>query len=75
MTQRAEALLRAVDEGGAVGAAIDALVGAVLGAETVRLALAVREGGPLRVRRAIELASALLEGSAAAAGERRGVGT
>ena len=40
--------------------ALDALAAAVLASEPVRLALAIQEGGPLAVGRAIELAALVL---------------
>ena len=54
------ALLHGVEAGEAVGPHIDALVAAVLDAPLVQLALEAREPGPFRVRRALELAEAML---------------
>lgn len=63
---RARALLEAVEAGEAVGAHVEALCAAVLEAPAVKLALAVREGGPFRVRRALDLAELVLTGEARA---------
>lgn len=57
------ALLRAVDEGRPSAEHLESLVGAVLGEPLVALALRVREGGPLRIRLAVELAGMVLDGS------------
>lgn len=59
----ARAVLAAVASGTVAREQLEALAAAVLGDERVRLALDVREGGPLAVRRAVELAALVLEGA------------
>lgn len=54
------ALLDAVDSGEAVAGALEDLVSSVLALPVVSLALEVREGGRLRVRRGIQLAEEVL---------------
>ena len=62
----ARAVLLALGAGTPARAHIDALVEIVLASapEAVRLALAVREGGPHAPRRAIELAALVVAGDA-----------
>jgi hypothetical protein len=59
-------VLAAVAAGTVTREQLEALAAAVLDEERVRLALAVREGGPLAVRRAVELAALVLEAQRAA---------
>jgi len=60
-------VIERVASGSVTAGEIDALAAAVLDDELVRLALAVRAGGPHATRRAIELAALIL----AMAGKRR----
>lgn len=55
-------MLAGVAAGGVTREQLEALAATVLGDERVRLALAVREGGPLVLRRAVELAAIVLQG-------------
>jgi hypothetical protein len=67
------ALLRAVEEGTPSGAHVDALVSAVLDAPRVALARRIRDGAPLRMRLAIELAAMVLD-ACAEGGSKQGGG-
>ena len=58
--EAAAELFRAAADGRAEDRHIDALADAVLGDELARLALRAREAGPERLRRALELAAAIL---------------
>ncbi len=60
MAFAARAVLEAVAKGEDTEMLADEMVAAVLGQEVVLLALAVREGGPHRWRRVIELAGIIL---------------
>lgn len=71
MTLAAKALLEAVAKGEDAEKLADELTAAVLGQEVVLLALAVREGGIHRWRRAIELAGVILAADRAGSGQRR----
>ncbi|MBZ0118823.1 MAG: hypothetical protein K8H88_17615 [Sandaracinaceae bacterium] len=59
-TRAARELLVAVASGHVDAAALERLAAAVLSTPAVQLALAVRDGGPLAVRHAIELAALVL---------------
>ena len=62
VTFAARAVLEAIAKGEEGEVLADEMVAAVLGQEEVLLALAVREGGPQRWRRVIELAGLILAG-------------
>jgi len=60
-SQLALNFLEAIESGHGVSTAMERMVEAVLGSPAVVLAVAVKAGGALRVRRAVELAGVLLE--------------